>query len=61
MRVGPYLVDSEHRKKGGQAFVYFGEGGDQQIAVKVARPSKWSHQRMKREIACRAASITPTC
>jgi hypothetical protein len=51
MRVGPYLVDKEHRKEGGQAFVYFGETGDQQIAVKVARPSKWSQQRMKREIA----------
>lgn len=51
MRVGPYLVDTEHRKEGGQAFVYFGAGSDRQIAVKVARPSNWSHQRLKREIA----------
>jgi hypothetical protein len=27
MRVGPYLVDAEHRKEGGQAFVYFGGAG----------------------------------
>jgi len=51
MRVGRYLVDGEHPKEGGQAFVYFGSGAHERIAVKVARPSKWSHQRLRREIA----------
>lgn len=38
-------------KEGGQAFVYFGADGGRHIAVKVARPSNWSRQRLKREIA----------
>ncbi|MGP0102106.1 MAG: protein kinase domain-containing protein [Solirubrobacteraceae bacterium] len=51
VQVGPYLVDGEHPKEGGQAFVYFGADGGKRIAVKVARPSNWSRQRLKREIA----------
>ena len=51
MRVGPYKVDDSSPKEGGQAFVYFGAQGDEQIAVKVARPSDWSRRRMRREIA----------
>jgi eukaryotic-like serine/threonine-protein kinase len=50
MRVGPYQVDDTNRK-GGQAFVYFGQRDHRDIALKVARPSDWSRRRMRREIA----------
>lgn len=52
VRFGPYEVDSASRREGGQAFVYLTTDprDGARVAVKVARPTKWSRERMEREI-----------
>src|SRR4051812_44577220 len=52
MRFGRFTVDPDEPRAGGQAFVYFATDPEdgKHVAVKVARPSDWSHRRMKEEI-----------
>jgi serine/threonine protein kinase len=52
MQIGPYTVNPQHRREGGQAFVYFAADPRtaERIAIKVARPSEWSRRRLKEEI-----------
>jgi hypothetical protein len=52
VKIGRYTVDEGNRMGGGQAFVFFSVDPDtgQEVAIKVARPSAWSRDRMAREI-----------
>jgi serine/threonine protein kinase len=52
VRLGSYELDSKAALFGGQAFVHFGHDilTGERVAVKRARPSEWSRNRMKREI-----------
>jgi serine/threonine protein kinase len=61
VRFGRYVVDPDHRKEGGQAFVYFTHDPDTgtPVAIKVARPSQWSHRRMRREIRAQEELVHP--
>lgn len=52
VQIGRYTVDQRTRKEGGQAFVFFSvdPATGMHVAIKVARPSKWSRDRMEKEI-----------
>jgi eukaryotic-like serine/threonine-protein kinase len=61
VRIGRFTVDPSTRKEGGQAFVYFAvdpSTGDR-LAIKVARPSDWSHRRMKMEVKAQGSLDHP--
>ncbi|MDA0178815.1 protein kinase [Solirubrobacter phytolaccae] len=61
MQLGRYVLDPNRMKEGGQAFVYFTTDpyDGARVAIKVSRPSTWSHQRMVREIQAQKALDHP--
>lgn len=52
VQIGRYTVDQRTRKEGGQAYVFFSVDPDtgMDVAIKMARPTKWSRDRMAQEI-----------
>lgn len=52
MQIGRFKIAQEDAKQGGQAFVYLitDPVSGERIALKAARPSEWSHRRMRQEI-----------